>query len=420
MKSNEMRNKAVTKDFVFLRLDFWLRFLLAVIISLPGGQIVYAQQQKLSQQRTDYFKLVSTVEYIAKRGNESRQYRHQAEPWFMVTTVPQTSVQRHYHLITNDLQFRDANLQPKYEYAGEINYDLTEKRLMAGVDSDLIHLQTMNNECIKTINGTAPGKVGKTWTCRFNLGTFNHYSLPDEFKFTVTSIKVPTDKLGDFIAVRAISDPFLVKAAAQIEGYDFVKCKIASVYLFDPCTYATSEEEAYVSAMVFLAATKMDGMTQQYRYEFGTYKTDANAASADMNGLGFELEDFVREIRLIPQPIEVDKPCGLPMWAKSEIVNAAQLASTCAAVACEQDVVNPVASIYLAAARVYQFQQECLLLTEPCERSVCQALRYDVEEIYPMDICGGKPLPLWPFAAIPLAFIHSHHGHDHDKSPYKP
>jgi hypothetical protein len=415
-----MRNTAATKDIVFLQPDFWLRFLLAVIISLPVGQIAYAQQQQLARQRTDYFKLVSTVEYTAKQGNESRQYRHQAEPWFMVTTVPQTNEQRHYHLITNDLKLQDANLQQKYQYAGEINYDLTEKRFMTGVDSDLMHLQKMNNECIKSIDGKAPKEVGKTWTCRFNLGTFNHYSLPDELKFTVTSIKVPTDELGDFIAVRAISDPFLVKAAAQTEGYGFVKCKIASVYLFDPNVYRTNEEDIYASAMVFLAATKMDGMTQQYRYEFGTYKTDANAASADMNGLGLELEGFVREIRLIPQPIEVDKPCGLPMWAKSEIVNAAQLASTCAAVACEQDIVNPVASIYLAAARTYQLQDECLLIPAPCERSVCQALRYDVEEIYPMDICGGKAFPLWPFAAIPLAFITYHHHHDHEKSPYKP
>jgi hypothetical protein len=338
----------------------------------------------------------------------------------MVTTVPQTSEQTHYHLITSDLQFQDANAQQKYRNAGEINYDLTEKRFMAGVDMDLTHLQKMNNECIKTIDGKAPKEVGKTWTCRFNLGVFNHYSLPDELKFTVTSIKVPTDKLGDLVAVRAISDPFLVKAAAQTEGYGFVKCKIACVYLFNPYVYETNREDVYVSAMVFLAATKMDGMTQQYRYEFGTYKTDANAAAIDMNGLGFELEDFVREIELIPQPIEVNQPCGLPMWAQSEIVNAAQLASTCAAVACEQNIVNPVASIYLAAARVYQLQQGCSLIPAPCERSVCQALRYDVEEIYPMNICGREGIPLWPFVAIPLSFIHYHHGHDHDKSPYTP
>ncbi len=336
----------------------------------------------------------------------------------MVTTIPVTSEHSHYHLITSELKFEDANKLQEYQYASEINYDLNSKRYMSGVDADLTHLQTMNNECIKTINDTAPNEVGKTWTARFNLGIFNHYSLPNELKFTVTSIKVPTDELGDFTAVRAISDPFLVKAAAQTEGYGFVKCKIACVYLFDPYSEITGEEDIYVSAMVFLAATKMDGMTQQYRYEFGTYKTDANAASADMNGLGFELEDFVREIQLIPQPIEVEKPCGLPMWAKSEVANAAQLASACGAVACEQNIVNPVASIYLAAARVYQLQDECLLIPAPCERSVCQALRYDVEEIYPMDICGRKGFPLLWLGAIPLATIHHHHGHD--KSPSEP
>lgn len=415
------KKKAATKGTIFLGVDFWLRFLLAVVVSLPWGRIAYAQrQQRFLEQKTEYFKLVSTVEYIAKQGDESRQYRHQAEPWFMVTSAPQSNGQIYYNLITSDLKFEDANAQQQYQDAGEINYNLMEKRFMTGVDVDLAHLQKMNNVCIDTIDGKAPKEVGEKWTVRFNLGVFDHYSLPDELKFTVTSIKVPTDELGDFVAVRAISDAFLVKAAAQTEGYGFVKCKIAAVYLFDPYVNDTNEEDIYASAMVFLAATKMDGMTQQYRYEFGTYKTDANAVSADMNGLGFELEDFVREIQLIPQPIEVDNPCGLPQWAKSEVVNAAQLASTCAAVACEQDIVNPVASIYLAAARVYQLQQECCLITEPCERSVCQALRYDVEEIYPMDICGRKAFPLWLLAAVPLAFISHHHDHDHDKSPYEP
>jgi hypothetical protein len=411
-----MGNTAATKDIVFLQLGFWLRFLLAIVVGSAGGQIAYAQRQP-PKQRTDYFKLVSTIEYTAQRGNESKQYRHQAEPWFAVTTMPQANGQRHYHLITGDLRFQNQYLEQKYEDAGEINYDLTEKRLMTGVDSDLLHLQKMNNECIKTINGKAPKEVGKTWTCRFNLGIFNHYSLPNELKFTVTSIKVPTNKLGDLIAVRAISDPFLVKAAAQIEGYGFVECRIACVYLFDPYTYETSEEDIYVSAMVFLAATKMDGMTQQYRYEFGTYKTGADAVAVDMNGLGSELEDFIKEIQLIPQPIKVDSPCCLPFWAQSEIVNAAQLASTCAAVACEQGIVNPVASIYLAAARVYQLR-DAVLFRRPA-RGVSQALRYDVEEIYPMAIFGGKEFPLWPFAAIPLSTT-TYYRHEQEKSPYKP
>ena len=407
-----MRNTAVTKDTVFLQHDFRLFLLLAVIISLLAGQIVYAQQGKLSEQRTDYFKLISTVEYTAQRGSESRQYRHQAEPWFIVTTIPQADGQRHYHLITSDLRFQNEQSQQKYENADEINYELKEKRFMTGVDADLSALQKMNNECIRTIRGEAPKEVGKTWTCRFNLGILNHNSLPNELKFTVTSIKVPTDKLGELVAVRAISDPFLVKAAAQAGGYGFVKCRIACVYLFGP-----REEDVYVSAMVFLADTKMDDMTQQYRYEFGTYKTDANAGAIDMNGLGLDLEGFVKKIQLTPQPVEVKNPCCPPFWVQSEIANAAQLASACAAVACEQNMVNPVSNIYLAAARVYHLQQEYLLVPTPSERRVCQGLKGDVRGIHSMNICGEREFPLWPLAAIPLAFTTYHH---HDKSPYKP
>jgi hypothetical protein len=410
-----------TKEIVFSHRDFWLRLLLVVVIGLLTGQNGYAQQRKLTEQRTDYFKLISTVEYTAKRGSESRQYRHQAEPWFAVTTIPQTDSQRRYHLITGDLRFLNRYLQQKYENAGEINYELIEKRLIAGVDSDLSALQKMNNECVKTIGGKAPNKIGEQWKCKFNLGIFNHYSLPKELKFTVTSIKVPTDKLGDLVAVRAVSDPFLVKAAAQIEGYGYVRCKIASVYLFDPYMYETGEEDVYVGATVFLAATGMDDMTQQYRWEFGIYKTDTEASAIDMNGLSRDLEGFVRDIQLIPEPIQVKNSCCPPMWAQSEIANAAQLASACAAVACEQNIVNPVASIYLASARVYSLQQEYLLAASPQERSVCQALRGDVREIGQMNICGPGELPLWPLAAIPLSFsTHHHHSHEKEKSPYKP
>ncbi|MBN1788643.1 MAG: hypothetical protein JW806_09660 [Sedimentisphaerales bacterium] len=408
--------------------------MLAVVVTLPVGQIAYAEQQyqlakqqhQLAQQKTEYFKLVSTVEYMAKRGSEEKRYRHQLEPWFIVTSAPQNPDQTHYNLITTDFQLRDPSSYELYRGIDEINYGLIGKRYISNVDDDLLHLRTMNNECVKVLADESPKEVGDTWTCRFNLGLFNHYSLPDELRFTVTSITVPTDELGDLVAVRAISDPFMVKALRQIEGYGYVKCKIAAVYLFDPYVYETDAEDIYVSAMVFLASTNMDSMDQQYRYEFGTYKTEPNTAPVDMEGLGFELEDFVREIELIPEPMEVDpnETAGLPSWAQSEVANAAQIASACAAVACEQNVVNPVASIYLAAARTYQLQKDmCVLIPEPCPRSVCQALRYDVEEIYPMEICGGRPLPLWPLGFIPLAFV-SHGGGGggggDDKSPYKP
>ncbi|MGA2915235.1 MAG: hypothetical protein ABSE89_04340 [Sedimentisphaerales bacterium] len=417
-----MKRKAATKDIVFLQLDFWLRFLLAVAVSLPSGQIALAQQQKLRQQRTDYFKLISTIEYTAKRDNESKEYRHQAEPWFMVTTIPQKGGQASYHLMTTDFRFEDSNFPQKYKDAGEINYNLADKRIMNGADADLTHVQLMNNECIKTIGDRVPNEVGKTWTCRFNLGIFNHYSLPNELKFTVTSIKVPTAKLGDLVAVRAISDPFLVKAAAQTEGYGFVKCRMAAVYLFDPYSEETGQEDIYVSAMVFLASTKMDGMTQQYRYEFGTYKTDASAVSVDMNGLDKKLEGFVRDIQLTPRPIEVNNPCCPPQWVQSEIGSVAQIASTCAAVACEQTIVNPVSNIYMAAARTYQLQQQNVLVPIPFERTVCEGLKEGVIEISPMNICEGREIPLWPAAFIPLAFIHCGHGggHEVEKSPSSP
>jgi len=411
-------SKDRTKKFV-IQQDLWFRVLLVVMVSLPWSQIANAQQEQLSADRTEYFKLVSTVEYIAKRGSESKQYRHQAEPWFTVNRREVSPAENSYHIRTEDLMFMGAYQEPEYDYLSEINYKLTDKRYITELDSDLVHLQEMNNEAVGSLQNKAVHKVGKKWTHRFDLTIFDHYSLPDEIKFTVKSVKVPTDELGDLIAVQAISDHFLVKAAKQGDGYGYVKCQVASVYLFDPYVMEGNAEELYVVANVFTAATKMDDMTQQYRYEFGTYKTDYNEVAIDLSGLGEEYEDIMREIDLIPEPIEVKDWAGLPYWAQSEIVNAAQLASACSAIACEQSVVNPASNVFLAAARVYSYQGECALVS--CgRRSVCQALRQDVDAITPLDICGddGFLVPWWWAAAAAVVALDDNH--HHHKSPHKP
>jgi hypothetical protein len=116
--------------------------------------------------------------------------------------------------------------------------------------------------------------------------------------------------------------------------------------IFFICAFAAVQ----LSATKFMAATKMDGMTQRYCYEFGTYKTDINNTPIDLNGLDYVFEGFTQKIELTTEPLEVNQPTEMPFWARSEIVNAAQIASTCSAVTCEQTIVNLVASIYLAAA----------------------------------------------------------------------
>ncbi len=406
--------------------DFWLRFLLAFVVSLPVSQLASASvYREPLNQSVDHFKLISTVEYTASRGDEHRQYRHQSEPWFTVERIAIDSERTRYRLWTDDLGFMGMYADPEYSYLSEINYFLTDKRYMSEIDEDLLYLQKVNNASLASLKGRAVSDVGKSWTHRLDLSMFEHYSLPKELKFTIKSIAVPTKYLGDLIAVRVISDEFLVKAGTQGDGFGYVRCKTASVYLFDPNVSYGSGQEIYASATVFVAVTKMDDMTQQYRYEFGTYKTDANGVAVDLEGLDFNFEDFVRDIKLSPYPIKVEQRAGLPYWAQSEIVNAAQIASAASAILCEQSMVNPVASRYLAAARVYSFQKECSLLS--CgNRTVCQALRQDVAAIEPMNICGddGVFLAGWwllgaaAAIAIPLAVVVCHDC-DKPKSPSK-
>ena len=105
--------------------------------------------------------------------------------------------------------------------------------------------------------------VGKTWKQSINLSSFGD-SLPGELRFTLTAIELNTDVFGEMIAVKALSEPFFIKA-----GGGSVRSTINTVYLFDP-----KIEELYLSVSVFEATKDVDSK-KTLRHEVATYRTDA-------------------------------------------------------------------------------------------------------------------------------------------------
>ena len=165
-----------------------------------------------------------------------------------------------------------------------------EARQLSGVDENLSLWAKINNECVRSLRKVTKKDVGKTWKQSFNLSSLGE-SLPSELKFTVTAIQVKTKVFDEMIAVRALSEPFVVKAAKEKGGVGPVQSRINAVYLFDP-----EIEDIYVSISVFEATTNINGSKEKLRREVVTYRTDAMGVPADFSGLGKNFERFVTRI----------------------------------------------------------------------------------------------------------------------------
>ena len=209
--------------------------------------------------------------------------------------------------------------------------------------------QKVNNDCVKSLNKVTRQNIGKTWKQSLDLSSLGN-SLPAEMKFTLTARQVKTEMYGEMIAVRALSEPFVLGIAKEA-GTGSVRCRINTVYLFD-----AEIEEVYLSISVFEAVTGMNGFKELLRHEVATYKTDAVAVPAKLSDLGKDFEKFVGKLRLAGSAIKVVKRTSLPQWAQSEGLRAAQVANICSAMACE-GALNPVATVTMPTAKVVEFQK---------------------------------------------------------------
>ncbi|MCK4913780.1 MAG: hypothetical protein KAI59_02895 [Planctomycetes bacterium] len=251
-----------------------------------------------------------------------------------------------YFISTNDFDIGLGN-KPQSK---DITFVLSnQNRNLSGLSGDLAIVERANNKCIGSLQKISKCNIGKTWKQSFDVSQV-YGPLPQQLNFTVTAIHLATEAFGEMLAVRAISEPFLVRVASASGQIGYVTSKISVVYLFN-----MDMDDIYMSASVFEASTAMNGFNEEMRYEFATYKSDSYGVAADLTGLGSKFTNFVKKIGLRKKPFEVVEPGSLPQWVLIDGLRTAAVGNVCAALSCE-GAVNPVSSIFVAGGRTLSLQ----------------------------------------------------------------
>jgi len=303
----------------------------------------------MGSESVQYYKMLSSVEYTGKG-----QFRSQVETLFTVRKQPLSDDKTQYFISSSDFELVEGNLNPEQQSSsGELSFVIDRKtRHLLGATRELSFLETVNNQCASSLKKVTKENIGKTWKQSFDL-SFLGNAIPGELKFTLTAIQLKTDVLGEMIAVRALSEPFVVKAMKEDGELGSIQSRINAAYLFD-----SEIEDIYLSISVFDAKTKLNGFKETLRHEVATYRTDAAGVSVDLNGLGRmgkKFEKFVRKLGLTTKRLKVVEESPLPQWVQSEGIVAAQIANICAAMACEGSS-NPVATVSIPVARTVALQ----------------------------------------------------------------
>ena len=302
---------------------------------------------------TENFKMISSIEYEGKG-----QFKNQVETTFTVDkTAGDNGKTMAYSISTKDFDLvpsgtgAAANNSPK---ALSFVVDKTDWTMTSASD-ELVFLRKVNNQCVKFLDKVTKDNVGKSWKQKFRFDGFEE-SLPRELKFKVSTLGVKTEKHGEMIAVRALSDPFAIKAEkANGKGSGLVRSRINVAYLFD-----SKVEDVYLSISVFGAETKISGFKEKLQHEIATYKTDANGAELDLSGLGKDFEKFIKKVGLSSSTVEVTEEAVLPLWAHSVASGSAQMANISGAIACE-GATNPVLMVCIPTVHTVSMQSIGLL-----------------------------------------------------------
>ena len=222
--------------------------------------------------------------------------------------------------------------------------DKSSKRILSS-DKEFSKWEQINNSCASFLEKITPEQViDKTWKQIIPL-TDSDKCLGDSLTFTVTAMRLKT-KMGDMIAVRALSEPAIGK---ETEGNTI--SKINAAYLFD-----SDIENVMFSVTVFESVTNVNELQEILRNEVTTYLTTPSGKPVDLSGLGNEFANFVSQVSLTDKKLEVKQPCEYSTWARNFAFNAAQTANICASVVCE-GAVNPVSAISLPAVQTIGAQK---------------------------------------------------------------
>jgi hypothetical protein len=322
---------------------------LCVTMSLVLGLMLLLSIDSLAAQNENIsnYKMLSSLEYSGKN-----QFRNEIETLCTVTRQASSDDAVRYVLSTNDINKNKSKQNSEGQSSlKELSFVIDGKtQRLSTTDKDVAFLESVTNQCAKILKRVTTSNVGKTWKQSFDLSPLGG-SLPQELRFTLTAMQVKTETLGEFIAVRALSEPFSVKITNEKGDAGLLQCKINSVYVFD-----RNFEDIHLSISVYRATTNINGLNETLQHSVATCKADAEGKAADLRDLGRnkDFEKFVSKLGLTSN-LEVVQETPLPQWARLEGIKTAQVANICAGISCE-GALNPVASVFMPAARTVELQ----------------------------------------------------------------
>ena len=366
------------KKCLWTKQNFCLVTALVLALLLPLGKAAIAAENE----GVEHFKMLSSVEYSGQK-----QFKHQVRTLFTVKKQLLSDDSVRYFISSSDFDLAGDDTSPGQQSSSrELSFVVDkENKNLSGGGKELALLEKINNHCIRSLKTVTKQNIGKTWNQSFNLSPVGDL-LRGELKLTLTAIELKTKAAGEIIAVRALSEPFVITAARTSGGTGDVKARLGAVYLFDP-----EMENIYLSISVFEAETDMNGSKEKLRHEIATYKTNAEGVSVDLSGLGRKFEEFVKKVGLNKQSLKVVKESALPQWARTDGLIASQAANICAATACE-GAPNPVATIYVPVARTVAMQSFGTLASAGTFGAVSSTLATSVTGVAGMKIAAAPAI----------------------------
>lgn len=330
-----------------------------------------------SDAQTHDFKMISTIEYSGKG-----QYRSQAETVFTVNKQTLSDDMVSYKILTKPVS-STSKTDTVYSVPDEMSFVLNKDTRQIISESDSVSLlEKINNQCTKSFTKLSTKDIGRTWEQSFRLSVPS-VLLPEEYKFSLKAIGLKTDAYGEMIAVRAISQPFVLYVTGNKGKTEPIKCKISTVYLFD-----SEVENIYLSVSVFEGSTKMNGYDETVWHEVATYRLTDQGKAVDLTGLSKDFEQLVRKLGLKRNELKVVDKVSLPQWVRYDLLKAAQAANICAATASE-GAINPVITICAASSRVFELQVVGKLATTGSMVTVSNSLVHAVPGVGAMKIAAA-------------------------------
>jgi hypothetical protein len=345
----------------------------AIVLSLLLAGVFTEVGLAGENESVQYFKMLSTVEYSGKN-----QFKNQIESLFTTRKQSVSDDKVRYLISSNDFELGGSGK--------EFSFIVDERtHQISGLGRDLTLVERVNNECVKSVEKVSAENIGKTWKQSFDL-SFLGEAFPQKLEFTLTAIKLETAALGELMAVRALSEPFVVKAVKSDGQTGDIKSRIGAVYLFD-----SQAQQVYMSISAFEVGTNINGFNERLRHEVATYMTDALGTPVDLKGLDKKFEKLVKKVGLVEKNVKVKKEAPLPQWAKAEGLFTSQIAGVCAAIACE-GALNPVAMICMPVARTLALQSFGTLASVSGATAVSTALTSSVPAVGGMNLAGGATI----------------------------